>query len=58
MLPIKISVPDSFLEEEERSGYVISAAMKKVWAVQIDLLEELKEYARSMTLHTLPTPVH
>ncbi len=46
MLPIKINVPDSFLEEEERSGYVVTSAMKKVWAVELDLLEELKRVCR------------
>ena len=35
-------VPDSFLEEEVRNDYTVSAGMKKVWAVQIELLEELK----------------
>lgn len=32
----------SFLEEELRSGYLVSSKMKKIWAVQLDLLEQIK----------------
>ena len=42
MLPITITIPDSFLKEEERMGYTVTENMKKVWAVQLDLLEQLK----------------
>lgn len=41
MLPIKIDIPDGFLREEERCGYMVSAEMKKVWAVEIDLLFQI-----------------
>lgn len=34
--------PD-FLLEEERCGFTVSAEMKKVWAVQLDLLERFQE---------------
>ena len=34
--------PAEFLQEEERCGYTVSADMKKVWAVELDLLEQLK----------------
>lgn len=34
-------VPDDFLREETRCGYTISAEMKKVWAVEIDLALKL-----------------
>ena len=43
MLPIQIDLPKNFLEEEIRCGYKISSEMKKVWAVQIDLLEQVKK---------------
>ena len=39
-LPIKIDLPDHFLDEEIRAGYTVSSLMKKVWAVEIDLLFE------------------
>lgn len=36
------SKPD-FLLEEERCGFTVSAEMKKVWAVQLDLLDRFQE---------------
>ena len=41
-LPIKINVPNGFLDEEVKCGYTISSKMKAVWAVEIDLYIELK----------------
>lgn len=41
MQELKYPVPEDFLREETRCGYTISAEMKKVWAVQLDLLQEL-----------------
>ena len=40
-LPIKIELPDGFLCEEIRSGYLVSEKLKKVWAIELDLLNEL-----------------
>jgi len=42
MLPIKIDIPEHYLKEEERDGYVVSSKMKKVWAIQLDLLAEFQ----------------
>lgn len=41
MKNIKIKLPEHFIEEEERCGETISTGMKKIWAVEIDLLSEL-----------------
>ncbi len=41
MVDLKIELPESFLLEEERDGYKVSAEMKQLWAVQLDLLNEL-----------------
>lgn len=41
MLPVTTTFPIGFLCEEERDGYLVSAQMKKVWAVEIDLLMKL-----------------
>lgn len=41
MLPIKLKLPEHFLDEEIRSGYTVSSKMKKVWAVELDLVVEL-----------------
>ena len=40
MVPLKITLPEHFLDEEERCGYVVTHEMKKVWAVMLDLLAE------------------
>ena len=39
-LPIKIDLPEHFLEEEVRCGYVVTEKQKKIWAVELDLLAE------------------
>lgn len=41
MLPIKISLPDNFLQEEIICEHTVSANQKKIWAVELDLLNEL-----------------
>ena len=50
MLPIKIDLPDGFLEEEVRCGYTVSREMKAVWAVELDLLEQLLRVCREHDL--------
>ena len=39
-LPIKINLPEGFLDEEVRDGYAVSGKMKELWAVELDLLCE------------------
>jgi len=41
MLPISVKLPSNFLDEEVREDYTVSTQMKKVWAVEIDLLIQL-----------------
>lgn len=41
MVNLKIDIPDGFLNEEIRSEYRVSAHMKEVWAVVLDLLHEV-----------------
>jgi len=43
---LNISLPDGFLNAEEREGYLISAEMKRIWAVELDLLNEFQRVAR------------
>lgn len=50
MVDIKIELPDSFFAEEERCGYVTSAAMKQVWAVELDLLCEFDRVCKKLGL--------
>lgn len=51
MLPIKIELPEHFLDEEVRYGYTVTEKMKKVWAVELDLLCKLDEVCRQMGLN-------
>ena len=47
---IKLDIPAGFFEGEERCGYYVSPEMKKVWAVELDLLSE---FARVCKKHNL-----
>ena len=40
MVDLKLEIPESFFEEEVREGFFVSSEMKKVWAVELDLLNE------------------
>lgn len=41
MVNLSISLPSDFLNEEVRCGYTVSTKMKEVWAVELDLLNQL-----------------
>ncbi len=41
MVNLKILLPELWLEDEERSGFFVSTEIKKLWAVQLDLMSEL-----------------
>lgn len=45
-LPIKIQLPKCFLEKEVRSDYEVSSTLKRVWAVEIDLLNQLLQVCK------------
>ena len=44
--PISIKLPDGFLNAEERCGFVVNSRQKRVFAVQLDLLEKFFEVCR------------
>lgn len=50
MVGLKIKLPKHFLEGETRCGYYISPEMKKVWAIELDLLAE---FMRICDIHHL-----
>lgn len=45
MVDLQIKLPEGFLEEEVRCDYLVSSQMKKVWAVELDLLVEFQRVA-------------
>jgi lipopolysaccharide cholinephosphotransferase len=50
MVDLNIKLPEGFLDEEERCGYTVSRKMKEVWAVQLDMLNELKRVCKKYKL--------
>lgn len=40
MVELNLQLPDEFFEEELRDGYLVTAETKKIWAVELDLLNE------------------
>lgn len=47
---LKYPVPESFWEEVTMCDYTVSAEMKRVWAVELDLLQELLRVCRKYNL--------
>ena len=45
-LPIKINLPETFFCKEVRDGYEVSEKSKKIWAVQLDLVQELSRVCK------------
>ena len=45
MVELTINLPDGFLKEEVRDGYTVTAKMKEIWAVELDLLNEFQRVA-------------
>lgn len=41
MVKLNLDIPDNFYEGEERCGYYVSPEMKRIWAIELDLLNEL-----------------
>ena len=50
MVKTKISFPENFFHEETRNGYTVTSEMKKVWAVELDLLSELDRVCKKLEL--------
>ena len=42
MVDLKLDYVKDFLEEEVRCDYTIDSEMKRIWAVELDLVNELK----------------
>lgn len=43
MVNLKIELPDSFFDEELRSGFLVTRQRKEIWAVELDLLNAFME---------------
>ncbi len=45
-LPIKLELPEDFLQAEDRDGYPVTKEIKALWAVELDLLRELLSFCK------------
>lgn len=50
MVDLKITLPEGFLDEEERCGYTVTHKMKEVWAVELDLLAEFQRVCKKYSI--------
>ena len=50
MVDLKIELPEEFFREEIKNDFLITEDMKKVWAVELDLLNELLSVCRKYKL--------
>ena len=55
MVDLRIELPDQFLEGETRCGYYVTPKMKKIWAVELDILNAFSEVCKK---HGLKWFVH
>lgn len=55
MVDLKVEVPNQFLEEEIRCGHIITAEMKKVWAIELDLLAQLLKVCKKHQIKIVVT---
>jgi lipopolysaccharide cholinephosphotransferase len=46
MVNLRLQFPENYFNEEVRDGYKVSADMKKVWAVELDLLNEFVQVCK------------
>lgn len=51
MIELKLQIPEDFWGGETRCGYYITPEMKKIWAVELDLLAEFMRVCKE---HSLP----
>ncbi len=45
-----IEIPEDFLKEEERCGYLVTNKMKKVWVVEMDMLAQIQRVCKKYNL--------
>ena len=48
MVELNIDIPKGFLEDEIRCDYLVTAKMKEVWAVELDLLVQLDKACKKL----------
>jgi len=51
MVDLNIKLPDSFLQEEVRSGHLVTSQTKELWAVLLDLIQEFDRVCKKCKIH-------
>ena len=50
MVELKINLPEGFYEPEERYGYQVTPQVKRLWAIELDLLAELDRICKKHSI--------
>lgn len=50
-LPIKIKLPEGFLDEEVRCGYTVTKKLKQIWAIELDLYKEFERICKKYDIN-------
>ena len=50
MVSIELELPDDFLFNENRNGYLVTKEMKEVWAIELDLLNRFLQVCKKYDL--------
>lgn len=49
-LPIKLQIPEEFFKEEIKCDFTITSKIKKIWAIELDLLNEFQQVCKRYNL--------
>ena len=50
-LPIRLGLPSHFLDEENREGAMVPSRLKKIWAIELDLLDTFLHLCKRHDIH-------
>lgn len=50
-LPIRMELPSHFLDEENRVGALVPSELKKIWAIELDLLDTFLNLCKNHDIH-------
>lgn len=53
-----LNIPDNYYDAETRNGFYIESKMKRAWAAQIEVLEEIRRICEKHDIPFLRTGEH
>lgn len=51
MVELNLKIPDGYLKEESKDGFLVTRKRKEIWAVEMDLVSEVLRVCRKYGLH-------